>query len=56
MTTTRIDTYGRTWTLIQRSVHRNSTRWVVYCDSQCMLITHNRLIAESYMPIPADEQ
>ena len=45
-----MDTLGRTWKLIEVSHHRGPTRWAVYCESQCVLITQQRNIALAYMP------
>ena len=56
MTLKRIDTSGRTWIMFQRTLTSKAAYWVVYCDTQCMMITHSRLIAERVMPVPRDKQ
>ena len=46
------DTQGRTWELRSLERTRGSTRWLVYCENQCMMQTVNRLIALRAMPQP----
>ncbi len=48
----KLDTLGRTWELRSLERARGSTRWLVYCESQCMMQTVNRLIALRAMPRP----
>ena len=45
-----VDQYKRTWQLIERKHLHSATRWIVYCDSQCLLITQDRRIALAWMP------
>ena len=48
----KLDTLGRTWKLKSLERSRGATRWLVYCDAQCMMQTVNRLIALRAMPRP----
>ncbi len=48
----KLDTLGRTWELKSLERSRGATRWLVYCESQCMMQTVNRLIATRAMPLP----